>query len=94
MWEHICNFIVTSVIYLWAGAETIPLLLWPFIGLLFPSLLIDGDDCGAVSGINEWYVQYSESLIHRLSWGHLKWIRKNNRCGVYIKSDLFKDQRN
>jgi hypothetical protein len=29
-------------------------LLWPFIGLLHQPWMIDGDDCGAISGMNEW----------------------------------------
>jgi hypothetical protein len=31
-----------------------PLLLLPFIGLLYQPWMIDGDDCGAVGGMNEW----------------------------------------
>jgi hypothetical protein len=39
-----------------------PQLLWSFIGLLYPSLIIDGDDCGAIVGMNEWQKtpKYSE----------------------------------
>jgi hypothetical protein len=40
-------------IYLWGWAGTIPLLLQQFIGLLCQPWMIDGDDCGAVGGINE-----------------------------------------
>jgi hypothetical protein len=36
-----------------AGTESSPLLLHPFISLLCQPLMIDGDDCGAVSGLNE-----------------------------------------
>jgi hypothetical protein len=36
-----------------AGVEPSPLLLWPFIGLLYQPWMIDGDDCVAVSGMNE-----------------------------------------
>jgi hypothetical protein len=34
--------------------EPSPLLLWPLIGLLYQSRMIDGDDCGAISRVNEW----------------------------------------
>jgi hypothetical protein len=34
-----------------AGLEPSPLLLRPFIGLLYQLWFIDGDDCGAISGI-------------------------------------------
>jgi hypothetical protein len=37
-----------------AGVEPSPLLLRPFIGLLYQPWMVDGDDCGAVSGMNEW----------------------------------------
>jgi hypothetical protein len=36
-----------------AGVEPSPLLLRLFIGLLYQPLMIDGDDCGAVSGMNK-----------------------------------------
>jgi hypothetical protein len=34
--------------------ELSPLLRRPFIGLLYQPWMIDGDDCGAISGMNEW----------------------------------------
>jgi hypothetical protein len=34
--------------------EPSPLLLRPFIGLSYQPLMIDGDDCGAIDGMNEW----------------------------------------
>jgi hypothetical protein len=34
--------------------ETSPLLLWPIVALLYQPWMIDGDDCGAVGGMNEW----------------------------------------
>jgi hypothetical protein len=36
--------------------EPSPLLLRPLIGLLYQSLMVDddGDDCGAVRGMNDW----------------------------------------
>jgi hypothetical protein len=39
-----------------------PLLLRPFIGRLYQSWAIEGDDCGAVSGLNGWQgkPKYSE----------------------------------
>jgi hypothetical protein len=37
-----------------AGVEPSPLLLRPFIGLLYQQWVIDGDDCGAVGGMDEW----------------------------------------
>jgi hypothetical protein len=44
-----------------AGVEPSLLLLRPFIGL-YPSWMIDGDDCGAISGMNDWQgkPKYSE----------------------------------
>jgi hypothetical protein len=45
-----------------AAVEPSPLLLQPFIGLLYQPWLIDGDDCGAIGGVNEWQgkPKYSE----------------------------------
>jgi hypothetical protein len=42
--------------------EPNPLLLRPFIGLLYQPWMIDGDDCGAVGGLDEWQgkPKYSE----------------------------------
>jgi hypothetical protein len=37
-----------------AGVEPSPLVLRPFIGLLYQPWMIDGVDCGAVSGMNNW----------------------------------------
>jgi hypothetical protein len=37
-----------------AGVEPSPLLLRPFIDLLYQPWMIDGDDCGEISGMNEW----------------------------------------
>jgi hypothetical protein len=37
-----------------AGVEPSPLLLWSFIGLLYQPWMVDCDDCGAISGRNEW----------------------------------------
>jgi hypothetical protein len=37
-----------------AGVEPNPLLLRPFIGLLSQPWMIDGDDCGEISGMDEW----------------------------------------
>jgi hypothetical protein len=45
-----CRFLYFSG----AGVEPSPLLLWPFVGMLYQTWMIDGDDCGAVSGMNEW----------------------------------------
>jgi hypothetical protein len=36
-----------------AGVEPSPLLLLPFTGLLYQPWMIDSDDCGAISGMNE-----------------------------------------
>jgi hypothetical protein len=54
-------FIISLFIYE-AGVEPSPLLLRPFIALLYQPWMIDGDDCGAVSGMNEWQgkPKYSE----------------------------------
>jgi hypothetical protein len=41
-------------LYLWDGVKPSSLLLRPFIGLLYHSYMIDGDDCGTISVINEW----------------------------------------
>jgi hypothetical protein len=37
-----------------AGLEQSPVLLWPFVGLLYWSWMVDGDECGAISGMIEW----------------------------------------
>jgi hypothetical protein len=45
-----------------AGFEPSPLLLRPVICLLYQPWMIDGDDCGTISGMNEWQrkPKYSE----------------------------------
>jgi hypothetical protein len=45
-----------------SGVEPSALLLRPFIGILYQPWMIDGDDCGAISGMNEWQgkPKYSE----------------------------------
>jgi hypothetical protein len=54
-----------------AGLEPSQLLLRSFIGLLYQPWMIDGDDCGAFSIMNEWQgkPKYSEetsrSVHHR-----------------------------
>jgi hypothetical protein len=37
-----------------AGVESSPLLLLSLISLIFQPWAIDGDECGAINGINEW----------------------------------------
>jgi hypothetical protein len=37
------------------GVKPYPLLLRPFIGLLYQPWMIDGDNCDAISGMNEWH---------------------------------------
>jgi hypothetical protein len=37
-----------------APVEPSPLLLWQIIGLVCQPWMIDGDDCGAISGMNKW----------------------------------------
>jgi hypothetical protein len=39
--------------FFFAGVEPSPLLLRPFTGLLYQPWMTDGDDCGAISGMNE-----------------------------------------
>jgi hypothetical protein len=47
--------VLNVVLYIYgAGVEPSPLLLRPFIGLLHQPWMIDGDDCGVISGMNEW----------------------------------------
>jgi hypothetical protein len=45
-----------------AGLEPSTRLLQPFIGLLYQTCMIDGDDCKAITGMNEWQgkPKYSE----------------------------------
>jgi hypothetical protein len=45
-----------------AGVEPSPLLLRPFVGILHQPWMIDGDDCGVISGVNQWQgnPKYSE----------------------------------
>jgi hypothetical protein len=50
-WKRSCNtFIIFWLIY-GAGVEPGPLLLTPFVGLLYQPWVIDGDDCGAFCDI-------------------------------------------
>jgi hypothetical protein len=37
-----------------AGVEPSQLLLLPLIGPLYPFWIVGDDDCGAISGMNEW----------------------------------------
>jgi hypothetical protein len=60
-----------------AGVEPSPLLLRPFISLLYQPWMID-DDCGAISGMNEWQgkPKYSEKICPSaaLSTTHPTWL--------------------
>jgi hypothetical protein len=49
-------------IFVWAGVEPGPLILQPFIGLLYQPWMIHAEKCGAISGMNEWQgkMKYSE----------------------------------
>jgi hypothetical protein len=40
-----------------AGVEPTLFLALPFICLLYQTSMIDGDDCGAFCGINEWQLK-------------------------------------
>jgi hypothetical protein len=48
---HKGNYFVFICVF---GVEPCQLLLWPFIDLLYQPWMIDGDDCGAISGVNGW----------------------------------------
>jgi hypothetical protein len=49
--KHVISEIFKIVL---AGVERSPLLLEPFIGLLYQPWMIDDDDCGAIGGMNDW----------------------------------------
>jgi hypothetical protein len=44
---------MSNLAYFLAGVEPSPLLLRPFIGLLYYRWMMDADDCGAISGMNQ-----------------------------------------
>jgi hypothetical protein len=46
-------FVIFVFIYR-AGVESSPLLLMPFIGLSYQPWTMKSDDCGAISGMNDW----------------------------------------
>jgi hypothetical protein len=46
-----CSIILSFVS--WAGVKRSPLLQKSLIGLLYQPWMIDGDDCGAIRGMNE-----------------------------------------
>jgi hypothetical protein len=63
--------IISSYFYLFiyeAEVEPSPQLLQSFIGLLYQPWMIDGDDCGAIGGINECQgkLKYLEDRIEYL----------------------------
>jgi hypothetical protein len=51
--ENFKSYILLSFFYV-TGLEPSPLLLRPFIGLLYQPWMIDNDDCGTTSGVYEW----------------------------------------
>jgi hypothetical protein len=61
-----------------AGVEPSPLLLQPFIGLLYQTWMIDGDDWVAISEMNDlqWKPKYSQRISPRvaLSTTDLTWL--------------------
>jgi hypothetical protein len=60
----IISLVIRITFYLFingAGVKPRPLLLGPFIGVLYQSRMIDGDDCGAISGMNEWQGKHNYS---------------------------------
>jgi hypothetical protein len=56
--------IITILLTYGTGMEPSPLLLKPLIGLLYHPWMIGADDCGAISGMNEWQrkPKYSEEI--------------------------------
>jgi hypothetical protein len=74
------------MLWIWSGPSST--ILRPFIGLLQQPWMTDGDDCGAVSGINEWQgkPKYSEETCHSaaLSTTDPMWLEPGSnpgRCG-------------
>jgi hypothetical protein len=53
-----------------AAVEPRTLLLWPFIGLLYPPWIIHDDDCRTISGMNNWQgkPKYSEKSAPLPLW--------------------------
>jgi hypothetical protein len=60
------NFIIIFFNLCGPGVELSPLILLPFIALVYPPGMTDGDDCGAISRVNEWQVKpkFSEKFCH------------------------------
>jgi hypothetical protein len=59
---NVCVSILYYLSIYVAGVEPSPLILRPFIGLFYQPWVMDGDDCAAISGMNEWQEKpkYSE----------------------------------
>jgi hypothetical protein len=72
------NFKTNKAFIYGAGVEPSPLLLPPFIDLLYQPCMIDCDDCGAITGMNECQgkPKYSEEICPNaaLSTTDHKWI--------------------
>jgi hypothetical protein len=78
-----------------AGAEPSPLLLRPFIGLLYQPCVIY-NNCGAISGMNDWQEKpkYSEKtypqcrsvrhIPHDLAWARIPTASMESRRLTYI----------
>jgi hypothetical protein len=67
-----------------AGVEPSPLVLRQLIGLLYQPWMIDGDDCGAVGGMNDkGKPKYLEktSLITVLSITNITWLGPGSNTG-------------
>jgi hypothetical protein len=52
--DSICVYDTFFFLIYDAGVEPSPLLPLSFTGLVHQPWMIDGDDCGTVSGMNEW----------------------------------------
>jgi hypothetical protein len=57
-----------------AEVELSPLLVKPLISLFYQPRIIDGDDCGAVCGMNEWQ-------------GKLKYLQKTSPSATLSNTD-------
>jgi hypothetical protein len=72
-----------------AGVEPSPLLLRPLIGLLYYPWLTGGDDCGVISGMNEFQGNYLEksyptaalfiTISNNTTWNRTRTVAVGNR---------------
>jgi hypothetical protein len=87
-YQPLCGLYSLFNNFYWPGAQSTFPLLWPFIDLLYQPWVRDGDDCGAISGVDglQWKPKYSEKTCSSsvLSTTNPTWLDPASNMGLQV----------